>query len=127
MVKHPMLLGLIPIYEAVKRTGLQNAMSARVHIPSNLNIKAWEYYLGLLGDRQQVMDFVKFGFPTGYVGPISDTQDVPNHPSAADYPSHVDDFIEHEIGLKGLVGPFDDPPFAPWCHVSPLMSEGRLG
>ena len=125
MIDHPNANDLVPIYNVVRSSGLPNAMSARVPLPSKLNLAAWEFYLGALGDRERVMDFVKFGFPTGYIGPTSHTVDVPNHPSAEDFPTHIDDFVTKELELKGLVGPFSQPPFRQWCHVSPLMSREK--
>ena len=71
------------------------------------------------------MDFVEFGFPTGYAGPVSDTKGTPNHPSAENFPEHIDKFVQKEISLGGLVGPLDEPPFEPWCHVCPLMSREK--
>ena len=117
--------GLVHIYSAVKATGLPNAMGARILVPSKLNIPAWDRYLGQLGGRENVMDFIRFGFPTGYVGPISDTDDVPNHPSASDHPTHVEEFIAKEMDLDGLVSPSEGPIFTPWVHCSPLMTREK--
>ena len=50
---------------------------------------------------------------------------TPNHPSATDYPDHIREFIDKEMDLGGLVGPYEKPPFVPWCHVSPLMSREK--
>ena len=100
-------------------------MGARATLPTRLNLGAWEHYLGALGERQIVWDFIRFGFPTGYAGPVSDTTGVANHPGAIDYPVHVQEFIDKEIGLDGVIGPFDKPPFSPWCHVSPLMTREK--
>ena len=125
MLAHPLTTDFVPIYQAVRASGLPNAMSARIPVPSNLNIPAWEFHLGRLGDRGHILDFIKFGFPTGYAGPVSDTKNVPNHPSATEYPSHIGEFITKEVDLGGMIGPFDEPPFTPWCHVSPLMSREK--
>ena len=123
MIPHPDSPDLVRIYDVVCSTGLPNAMAARVPVPSNLNIGAWEHYLGILGDREQVLDFVKYGFPTGYPGPASNKVDVPNHPSASNFPEHIDQFVQKELSLKGLVGPYDSPPpshhgviLHPSCH-----------
>ena len=116
---------LVPIYNAVRATGLPNAMGAQVPVPTRLNIAAWEYYLGILGDRGDILAFIKYGFPTGYAGPTSNTVGVPNHPSADNYPAHINDFITKEMSCNGVVGPFCEPPFRPWCHISPLMSREK--
>ena len=125
MVQHPSHPDLVCIYDAVRHTGLPNAMGARIPVPSNLNIPAWESHLTALGGRDNVLDLIRFGFPTGYVGPTSDTTGVPSHPSASNFPDHINDFIRKEMLLNGIVGPFDCPPFTPWCHVSPLMSREK--
>ena len=66
-------------------------------------------------------------FPMGYIGPTSDTTSLPNHPStsATQFPSQVDAFITKEMSLGGLVGPFTNPPFVGWCHVSPIMTRPK--
>ena len=114
---------LASIYSNVRSTGVPNALSARHILPTNLNLPAWEKYL--LGVDDKLLDFVKYGFPMGYVGPISDTTYVPNHPSANEFPTQLDDFIRKELDLGGLVGPLVAPPFVQWAHVSPLMSRPK--
>ena len=86
--------GALPV---VRSTGLPNAMSARVPVPTKLDLDAWDRNLKYIGGRPQVMDFLRYGFPLGYVGPVSDTAGVDNHPSALDYPVQVQDFIDKEI------------------------------
>ena len=113
------------IYDVVRASGLPNALSARVPLPSKLNVRAWEFYLNQLEDKQNVLDFIIYGFPMGYAGPVSDTVGVDNHPSATKFPVHVSEFIDKEKGLDGVIGPYDHPPFAPWCHVSPLMTREK--
>ena len=125
MTPHPAAPSLVQIYDTVRSTGLPNAMAARVPVPTNLNIGAWESHLNALGDRERVLDFIKFGFPTGYAGPPSNTIDVDNHPSATNFPTHIDYFVNKEFCLRGLVGPYDAAPFHPWCHISPLMSRKK--
>ena len=125
MTEHPTAPGLVKIYDVVRETGVPNAMGARIRVPSNLNIPAWEFCLDLIGHRGHILEFVKYGFPMGYAGPISDTVAAPNHPSATDYPTHIDEFVEKELSLGALVGPFATPPFRPWCHISPLMSREK--
>ena len=116
---------LVQIYRAVKATGLPNAIGARILVPSKLNIQAWERYLGGSPQCHNILDFVRYGFPTGYVGPVSDTGVIPNHPSASEFPGRVEAFIEKELGLDGLLGPSPEPMFHPWCHISPLMTREK--
>ena len=52
-------------------------------------------------------------------------QKICNHHSARAYPDAVTDYIKKEKELSALVGPFEDPPFTPWCKVSPLMTRPK--
>ena len=113
------------IYDAVKSTGLPNALCARIPVTSGLNITAWEAYIGSDPSKSDLLDCIKYGFPIGYMGPISDTTSTPNHPSAEQYKAHVDSFVDKEMGLGAMQGPFPTPPFAPWSHVSPLMTRPK--
>ena len=116
---------MVKIYDVVRQTGVPNAMAARVRLPAALDLDAWRTALDTIGGNEQLMDFLTFGFPIDYVGPMSDSGDVENHPSATEYPVQVEAFIDKEISLKGVLGPFRKPPFAPWCHISPLMSRPK--
>ena len=111
------------VYEAVKATGMPNLMGAMIPLSSVLNIPEWE--ARLLGVDDQLLDMIKYGFPMGYIGPISPTQYIDNHPSAIQFSQHVNDFIQKEIELGGVVGPMDKQPFRQWCHVSPLMTRPK--
>ena len=76
-------------------------------------------------DEVDLIDYIQFGFPLGYMGPISPTESVPNHPSATRFPNHIDQFISSEQEAGALIRPFTRPPFTPWVHVSPLMSRPK--
>ena len=43
-----------------------------------------------------------------------------NHQSAREHPSDVASYICMERRHGAMLGPFDNPPFVPWCHTSPL-------
>lgn len=118
---------LASIYDSVKATGLPNAMSARMIIPSNLNLSNWDRFLDRSDDERELLSFVKYGFPLGYMGLLSDTKGISNHKSATDYPLQLDRFIRKELSMGGMLGPLSKPPFAEWCHVSPLMSREKRG
>ena len=113
------------IYDIVRSTGLPNCMSARIPLPNNFNISRWEEYADGSKDEADLIDYVRFGFPLGYMGPVSATDDTPNHDTAAQYPQHVDTFITVESEAGALSGPYDAPPFTPWVHVSPIMSRPK--
>ena len=116
---------LVTIYKAVRDTGVPNAMSARLRVPSALNITKWEELLPESPDNTQLLSFLKFGFPMGYMGPTSSTVGTPNHPSATQYPRQMEEFIETEKAMGALHGPFVKVPFREWAHVSPLMTREK--
>ena len=85
------------IYDVVRATGLPNCLQARVPLPSALNTEAWEHYIDHTTDEADLYDYVRFGFPLGYMGPISPTEGYENHDTADRYPAHVDNFIEMRL------------------------------
>lgn len=111
---------LSEIYNWVRASGLPNSIQARQPLPTNLNIPAWEKELSGDGIDAQLLDFIKYGFPLGYCGPISDCQHFPNHKSANDFPDQIQTFIDKEIRLGGIVGPMSTPLFIEWSmyHTS---------
>ena len=117
--------GYAAIYDAVRSVGLPNCMGARVPLPSALNIEAWRNYINHDTDEADLLEYVLFGFPLGYLGPQSSTDGVQNHDSALRFPSHINDFIAVEIEAGALIGPFNSAPFTPWAHISPIMSRPK--
>ena len=116
---------IIHIYSAVRSMGLPNSMGARIPVPSALPIHAWESYSTHTDEDRQLLEFIQYGFPLGYLGPVSDTTDVPNHDSATNFPSFIDTFVQEEMQHGAFMGPFTRVPFTPWAHVSPLMSRPK--
>ena len=113
------------IYDVVRSTGLPNCMAARVPIHTTLKVDAWRRYIDVDTDESDLLQYVQFGFPLGYMGPTSPTENIDNHDSATRFPTHVDGFVAAEIGEGALLGPFGAPPFTPWAHVSPIMSRPK--
>ena len=113
------------IYDVVRATGLPNCLSARTPLPIGLNLQAWQSYMDLDTDEAELLDYITYGFPLGYMGPISPTAGVPNHDTADQFPAHVDQFVDVELGEGALLGPFPSPPFIPWAHVSPIMTRPK--
>lgn len=116
---------LARIYSQVKRSGIPNALGVQIELPSELNLKEWDNVFGKYDKYQELLRFVRFGFPMGYMGPTSNSDDNYNHSSAVDYPDHIDKFLQKEIDVGGIVGPLAKKPFEPWLHVAPLMSRPK--
>ena len=94
MSEDPKLKDIALIYQQVRAMGLPNSVGAHMQVPSSLNIKAWEYYLTRVHKDEELLSFIKYGFPMGYVGPTTDTTDVGNHASAVQFSKYVDRFVE---------------------------------
>lgn len=118
---------LASVYQRVRDTGVPNAIGARAQLPTTLNIDAWENNLTRSHDDEELLSYIKYGFPLGYMGPVSNSIGVPNHSSAVNFKDEVDRFISKEIGLGGVIGPMEAPPFQQWTHLSPLMSREKKG
>ena len=106
-------------------TGLPNSMGARRVLPTDLNLEAWEHYLAGSGEDRDLLDGIKYGFPLGYAGPVSDTSDSTNHPSALNYPDQVQSFLDKERALRAVIGPLAQKPFVEWVHIAPMMSREK--
>ena len=111
----------LDIYELVRATGVPNYLGARIRIPSNINCDAWDHLLHGYHDAE-ISEYLRFGWPGGYTAPTPPTTSDRNHPSAVSFPAHVQRFIDKEVGLGAMLGPFTAPPFFPWSQVSPLMT-----
>ena len=112
------------IYQKVRSTNLPNYLSACIPIPSELNCDAWDNLLMNYHD-QDLTKFLRFGWPSNYTAPTPPTPSLRNHPSAVAYLSELDSFVEKECAKGALLGPFPNPPFAPWTQVSPLMTAEK--
>lgn len=112
------------IYKVVKATNVPNYLSARVKIPSGLNTKQWRKHLEGYADSC-ICDYLDYGWPISYTGSKPPTAVTENHKSAIDFPVHVDNFLQKECAMGAMIGPFKEPPFEPWCQVSPLMTRPK--
>lgn len=112
------------IYEQVLKTGVPNYASARIPIPSGLNIPAWRAALKGYKD-EAIVDFLEFGWPVNYSVAFLPTPSAKNHQSAIDYGNHVQDFLDTECRLGAMLGPFKAPPYKQWFQTSPLMTRPK--
>ena len=112
------------IYDAVRASGVPNFLSARLPLPHQLNIACWRSYLAGHSDVA-LTDFLEFGFPVGFIAshPLESTDR--NHASALLHPDHVNTYLHKEVQCQAMLGPFDNPPFWPWCHLNPLMTRPK--
>ncbi len=111
------------IHAAVPGTGVANFQQARIKLPSNLNLSLWRK-LAVDHEDPQVADLLTYGFPVSYEGPTPDPASD-NHASARNHLQHVRAYVHKEVEEGALLGPFEEPPFAPWCQVNALLTRPK--
>ena len=112
---------LLAVYSQVRVLNLPNYLRAQIPIPSGMNCSNWERALEGYHDTDLV-NFLRFGWPSGYTAPAPPTPSATNHPSALAFPDEIDAFLDKDVRLGAMVGPFQTPPFEGWSQVSPLMT-----
>lgn len=113
------------IYKQVAQTNQSNMDSARVPVPSNLDINTWHKIKTGHDHDTFVLDGVTFGFPLEYLGRHLPTlHATQNHFSARQFPQAIEKYITKELQEEALAGPFSTSPFTPF-HVSPLMTRPK--
>ena len=68
------------------------------------------------------MEFLEFGFPVGYEGPVP-TPDTSNHASAVSHLQDLTAYINKEVEEGTMHSPFKNLPFTPWCQVNALLTK----
>lgn len=100
-------------------------LGPRSPIDSCNNIDVWRQLSTGHDDDEGIIDCIQFGFPLQFRGPPLSNCFTGNHPSAIRYPNHIDTYIEKEVKLGALAGPYNNEPFTPWCNVGPLMTREK--
>lgn len=113
------------VYNVCRDAATHNMLGPRVPVPTSNKADAWKNISTGHQDDAWLIDAIKFGFPMQYRGPPLYNERVPNHPSAMNFKQHVEEYIRKEKQLGAIVGPFDSPPFEPWCNVAPMMSREK--
>ena len=112
------------LYYDVRASGLPNYRAVRRQVPSQLNCDRSEYHLQDYADAG-IVDFLRYGWPVNNTAPHPPNPITTNQASATRNPTAVRAFIAKELDKEALLGPFSDPPFAPWSQVSPLMTRDK--
>lgn len=111
-------------YDRVKASGVPNCLAARLIVDSGLNYNEWQTCLEDYHDVA-ICEFIKFGWPVGYHKNEPPLLVEENHSSATRHMKAVIEFVEKEIALGALVGPFKNPPFQQWTRCSPTMTRPK--
>lgn len=112
-------------YTLCKQAATHNMLGPRSIIQTENRLEAWSELSTGHPDDPWIIDGIYYGFPLQYRGEAMRTTFEGNHPSANKFPQHVAEYIKKELAYGGLLGPFHEPPFRPWCHIAPLMTRDK--
>ena len=74
-----------------------------------------------------MVDFLTYGWPINYTACTRPVSSSRNHPSALNFDSHVQAYIDTELSYNAIAGPFNSPPFADDFVCSPLQTVPKRG
>lgn len=112
------------LYTDIRAFNQPNCVGSQCSVKSALRSDQWQLVLQHYHDRE-VCSYIKYGWPVGFMGTTPPSSVTHNHKSAIEHPEHVKKFIETELAHGAILGPFKDPPFEPWCRISPLMTRPK--
>ena len=107
----PVVFDFVAAHCVVAATGQPNYVTARIPVPSRLNIPAWRFFLRDYHDNI-VCDFLEYVWPIGYVRDTVPIFNLRTLRGALDYPDSVSNYLTSEIELGRVAGPFRSAPFA---------------
>ena len=113
------------LHKIIKNSGTYNFQGPQIQIKSQLNPDAWDHLLKDYWDKQ-LPYLIRYGFPLDFDRSTPLKQEGDNHNSAKQYPQHIQTYLEEEIKLGAILGPFRTPPIKN-LHHSPLMTREKPG
>ena len=123
----PALRSLAPddfeLYTEVIRYQCPNYRGAQRDIDPSFPHQLWDELLSSYSDKQ-VVTYMRYGWPTSYMGQALPILDLKNHASSVRQPEAVSSFLSKELRLGGLAGPFTESPFE-WLRQNPLMTREK--
>ena len=116
---------LLQIHKKVKRTGTYNFLEAKIQIPSQLNMEAWQANLEEYWDKQ-LIQLIRYGFPLSFDNSTELISSNINHSSAKKCATDISVYLNEEKAFGAILGPFPYPP-VPDLHVSPFLTREKPG
>ena len=104
----------------VSSFSLPNQMGAKVPVHSQFNVPNWTHYLRDYPDKV-VVDSLQFGWSLNFQGQFIPKSTFQNHPSAGRNPEVLRNYVEKELRLQCIIGPFRCNPFDVPSMISSLM------
>ena len=114
-------LSAVILHKRLCSSPLPNAFSARIAVPTILNIDFWKAALISYHDHE-IVTFLEFGWPINYTASQWPHPVNHNHPSAVKHAPAVQNVINKEVNLKATAGPFSENPFDCPIMLSPLLT-----
>lgn len=114
------------LYQRVKEYDLPNCIGAKIPIDSGLKVERWVVLLQDYHDNE-LCHFLAYGWPLGFYSDVLPKTVLKNHPSAVEFPRHIEEFLSTELKFRAIEGPVTAPPFKPWYRISPLMTRPKKG
>ena len=74
-----------------------------------------------------LVDLLEFGFPLDVQGDVPVPTSYRNHKGARDFSNYISTYLDNEVSLHRLAGPFQSNPFSVPIHVSPLNTVPKDG
>ena len=114
----------LKVASAVRHSGVPNYQSVRIPISSSFNLKYVQDHIEHYHDKA-LLDYLTFGFPLN----LNRNCDIKanateNHSSARNFSRDVYKFIQSEVMLGSLAGPFHQIPHEQFTW-SPLMTRPK--
>ena len=115
---------IVKQHAAIRKSGVPNFRGCRFPVRSALNVTFLENHLVEHGDRQ-LTELLRFGFPINYDGgELGDTKPI-NHKGARQFVAEVDRYIEKELRLGAIIGPFSSNPLDCEIKLNPLNTTPK--
>ena len=105
-------------------SGVPNRFGCCIPVKSNWNHELLSQLL-LNYEDQELLEWLKYGFPLPWEGVVPPTPSTVNHKGATMYPECIDNYIEKELHMGACMGPFSIPPFACRLGVLPMSTRAK--
>jgi len=115
------------MHEKIRNSGLHNYLGEKLTLNfKGMDYRRFEERLTNYHDLQ-ICKFIQFGWPIGHCGLETKCNAKRNHGGARQFPDQVQGYIESQINLGRIIGPFTKNPFNCPIALSPLNSLPKKG
>lgn len=106
------------VNKLIRESGQPNAHGLRIRIKSEWKFEALEQLLQGYEDKE-IIQYLKYGWPIGHDGRLTDTTIPKNQKGALEHPEALRNYIEKEKRYNAVAGGFDTSTFKK-AKISPL-------